>query len=606
MPLNKLQFKPGINTEVTAYSNEGGWLDADKVRFRFGFPEKLGGWTKYVSHTTFLGACRSLHAWRALDNSEFLGVGTNIKFYIEEGGAYNDITPLRQTTTGTASFAASNGSTTLTVTDNNHGALVGDFVTFSGAVSLGGNITADVLNIEYEVVSVVDSNNYTVTSAVAANASDTGNGGGSIVAAYQINIGVDTVVPGTGWGAGFFSRGTWGSATTDVAGGESLRIWSQDNFGEDLVFCIRDGSVYYWDKTSGINSRAVALSTLGTDAPVVARQMIVSDRDRHVIAMGCNPVGSSVQDKLLIRFSSQEDATDWLPTATNSAGDLVVGSGSEIIAAVETRREVVVITDSSVHSLQYIGPPLSFGLTQLSTGTTIMGANSAVAINDAVVWMGRNRFYIYDGQVQVLPCSVRDTVFDDFNVTQNDKVFACVNSEFSEVTWFYPSADASSNDRYVTFNYAEKVWYYGTMARTAWLDRGLKEYPVAASTDGYLYNHEDGPDADGTAMSAYIESSPIEISAGEAYSFIRRLIPDVSFLNTANTADKELTMTIKAEDFPGTGYVRSYASTVTSDDTQNHVRIRGRAVGLRIESSNLGVTWRLGSPRIDVRQDGRR
>ena len=606
MPLNKLQFKPGINTEVTAYSNEGGWLDADKVRFRFGFPEKLGGWTKYVSHTTFLGACRSLHAWRSLDNSEFLGVGTNIKFYIEEGGAYNDITPLRQTTTGTASFAASNGSTTLTVTDNNHGALVGDFVTFSGAVSLGGNITADVLNIEYEVVSVVDSNNYTVTSAVAANASDTGNGGGSIVAAYQINIGVDTVVPGTGWGAGFFSRGTWGSATTDVAGGESLRIWSQDNFGEDLVFCIRDGSVYYWDKTSGINSRAVALSTLGTDAPVVARQMIVSDRDRHVIAMGCNPVGSSVQDKLLIRFSSQEDATDWLPTATNSAGDLVVGSGSEIIAAVETRREVVVITDSSVHSLQYIGPPLSFGLTQLSTGTTIMGANSAVAINDAVVWMGRNRFYIYDGQVQVLPCSVRDTVFDDFNVTQNDKVFACVNSEFSEVTWFYPSADASSNDRYVTFNYAEKVWYYGTMARTAWLDRGLKEYPVAASTDGYLYNHEDGPDADGTAMSAYIESSPIEISAGEAYSFIRRLIPDVSFLNTANTADKELTMTIKAEDFPGTGYVRSYASTVTSDDTQNHVRIRGRAVGLRIESSNLGVTWRLGSPRIDVRQDGRR
>ena len=606
MPLNKLQFKPGINTEVTAYSNEGGWLDADKVRFRFGFPEKLGGWTKYVSHTTFLGACRSLHAWRSLDNSEFLGVGTNIKFYIEEGGAYNDITPLRQTTTGTASFAASNGSTTLTVTDTNHGAIVGDFVTFSGAVSLGGNITADVLNIEYEVVSVVDSNNYTVTSAVAANASDTGNGGGSIVAAYQINIGVDTVVPGTGWGAGFFSRGTWGSATTDVAGGESLRIWSQDNFGEDLVFCIRDGGVYYWDKTSGINSRAVALSTLGTDAPVVARQMIVSDRDRHVIAMGCNPVGSSVQDKPLIRFSSQEDATDWLPTATNSAGDLVVGSGSEIIAAVETRREVVVITDSSVHSLQYIGPPLSFGLTQLSTGTTIMGANSAVAINDAVVWMGRNRFYIYDGQVQVLPCSVRDTVFDDFNVTQNDKVFACVNSEFSEVTWFYPSANASSNDRYVTFNYAEKVWYYGTMARTAWLDRGLKEYPVAASTDGYLYNHEDGPDADGTAMSAYIESSPIEISAGEAYSFIRRLIPDVSFLNTANTANKELTMTIKAEDFPGTGYVRSYASTVTSDDTQNHVRIRGRAVGLRIESSNLGVTWRLGSPRIDVRQDGRR
>ena len=605
MPLNKLQFKPGINTELTAYANEGGWLDSDKVRFRFGYPEKIGGWKKY-STNAFLGSCRSLHNWRALDNSEFLGVGTNLKFYIEEGLTFYDVTPIRATAVNAATFSATNGSATLTVTDSSHGAITGDFVTFSGAATLGGAITAAVLNIEYKIASVVNGNSYTITSAVAANGSDTGNGGGSVTAAYQINVGIDTVVPGNGWGAGFYGRGTWGSGATVVAGGENIRIWSQDNFGEDLLFCIRDGVTYYWDKTNGVNTRAVTLASVSSSAPTIARQVAISDRDRHAIAFGCNPFGSAVQDKLLIRFSDQENLTDWESTATNTAGDLVVGTGSEIVAAVETRREIVILTDASVHSMQYIGPPFTFGLSQISLGTSIAGANSAVAVNDSVFWMGNDRFYLYDGQVITLPCTVLDTVFDDFNYTQSDKVDASVNSKFNEITWFYPSGGSNSNDRYVTFNYQEKVWYYGSLGRSAWLDRSIKEFPIGASTDGYLYNHENGVDADGQPLTAYIESSPVDIQDGENFAFVRRLLPDISFLNSTSGANKEVTFTLKMENFPGTGYTQSYASSVTDSATQNHVRIRGRSVGLRLESDNLGVTWRLGNPRIDIRQDGRR
>lgn len=607
MPLSKLQFKPGINTEVTPYTNEGGWLDCDKVRFRFGFPEKLGGWTKY-SLNTFLGTCRSLHAWVTGDGSKYMGLGTHLKFYIEEGTGFNDVTPLRKTTTGAATFTAVNGSATLTVNDLGHGAIEGDFVTFSSAASLGGNITADVLNQEYAIASIVDGNNYTITASATANASDTGNGGASTVAAYQVNVGIDTVVPGTGWGAGTYSRGTWSSAATTVTGGGSLRLWSQDNFGDDLLFNIRDAAIYYWDKSgpSPLQTRGVDLATLSSSAPTVARQIMVSDRDRHVLAFGCNPFGSSTQDKLLIRFSDQESLTDWEPTATNTAGDLLVGVGSEIIAAIETRREIIVITDESVHSVQFIGPPFTFGINQVSTGITIVGPNAAVAVNDLIFWMGRNRFYVYDGQVNVLPCTVRDTVFDDFDLTQGEKTYAAINSEFGEVTWFYSSNGASANDKYVTYNFVEKVWYYGTISRTAWIDRGIKDYPVGAAPNGYLYNHENGLDDDGNPMTAYIESSPIEIQDGESFALIRRLIPDISFLDSASGAAKEATFTLKAEDFPGTGYTRSYASTVTDADTQDFVRLRGRAVGLRVESTNPNMTWRLGSPRIDIRQDGRR
>ena len=605
MTLTKLQFQPGVNTETTAYSNEGGWNDCDKVRFRFGFPEKIGGWEKY-SNNTLVGTPRSLHAWRAVDGSELMGIGTHKKFYVEEGFGYNDITPIRSTTTNAATFSATASSSTITVTDTAHGALVGDYVTFSGAVSLGGNVTADVLNKEYEIQTVPTGNTYTITVAVTANGSDTGNGGGSVTAAYQLNVGLDTVVPGTGWGAGTWSRGTWGSAATTVAGVVSIRIWKQDNFGEDLVFNVRDAGVYYWDYTSGFSARAVTLSSLGSSAPTVARQVLVSDRDRHVIAFGCNPEGSSTQDKLLIRFSDQENATDWAATAENTAGDLIVGSGTEIVQAIETRREIVIITDSSVHSMQFIGAPFTFGLTQISAGTTIIGPNAAVALNDAVFWMGRNRFYLYDGQVKALPCTVRDTVFRDFNDTQAEKVFASANTSFGEITWFYPSASSEDNDKYVTFNYEQNIWYFGNLGRDCWLDRGLKEYPVAGFNNGYLYNHEIGTDDDGSAFTAYIESSPVDIGEGDKFLFARRLIPDISFANSTDQALPQATFTIKTERFPGTGYTSSTATTVGESATQNNIRARGRSFGVRVESDGLGVAWRLGSPRLDVRPDGAR
>lgn len=609
MPLAKLQFRPGLNTEVTSYSNSTGWRDCDKIRFRFGFPEKFGGWEKYTSNL-ITGTPRSLHAWKSLDNNEYLGVGTERAFYVEEGLAYHNITPTRKTTTGgAATFAATNGSATITVTDSSHGAVVGDFVTFSGAATMGGVVTAAVLNQEHEILTVPTANTYTFTASVTANSSDAGSGkgGGSTVAVYQLNSGINTVVPGTGFGAGTFGRGTFGSAATTVAGGGSLRLWKQDNFGEDLLFNVYDAGVYYWDKSvkAGSFDPAVTLSSLDTNAPTIARQVMVSDRDRHAIAFGCNALGGSDQDKLLVRWSSQENALDWEPTAANTAGDFLIGSGSEIVQAVETRREVIIITDVSVHSMTFIGPPFTFGINQLSNGTTIRGPNSAVAVGDAVYWMGRDRFYIYDGQVKPLPCPVRDTVFADFNNTQGDKVFAGSNSSFGEVIWLYTSADADENDRYVVFNYNENVWYFGTIARTAWIDRGLKTYPLAAG-GSLLYNHELGVDDDGDAMTSYIESSPTDVEDGDHFIHLRRLIPDIDFAKSSSTATKEATFTIKSQRFPGSGFTGSTAATVTDSTNQSDIRARGRSFGLRIETTGLGVNWRLGSPRVEIRKDGMR
>lgn len=610
MPFAKLQFKPGFVTEVTSFANEGGWRDGDRVRFRFGFPEKIGGWTKYTN-ALLKGTPRSLHAWRSRNDASLLAIGTHQKFYVEEGGSYNDITPIRKTTIASATFSATDGSTTITVSDSNHGALAGDFVIFSFAASLGGTITADFLNQEHEIVSRVDSDTYTIESPVAANASDTGNGGGSTEATYLINGGIDTVVPGTGWGAGTWSRGAWSSAATAVAGGGNIRIWKQDNFGEDLIFNARDGAIYYWDFTNfaeGLPFRAVELSSLDANAPTIARQVLVSDRDRHVIAFGCDAFGddTNTQDKLLIRFSDQENAFNWQPTATNTAGDLIVGSGTEIVQAVETRREIVIITDASVHSMQFIGAPFTFGLTQISANTTIIGPNAAIAQGDVVYWMGRDQFYLYDGRVLTLPCTVRDHVFSDFNSTQAEKTFAAMNSAFGEVTWFYTSANSTDNDRYVTYNYDQKVWYYGTLARDSWLDRGLKEYPIAGAVNGYLYNHEFGTDDDGAPLSAYIESSPVDIDEGDRFVFARRLVPDIDFQQSTDQALKQATFTIKTERFPGTGYTQSVATTVADGSTQNHIRARGRSFGLRVETDGLGVGWRLGSPRLDIRPDGGR
>ena len=397
MPLTKLQFKPGINTETTSYANEGGWFDGDKIRFRFGVPEKIGGWQK-LSGSTFLGTARAIKPFVALDSTKYNGLGTNLKYYIEEGGGYNDITPIRATTAaGDVTFAATNGSSTLTVTDNSHGAIVNDFVTFSGAATLGGTITADVLNQEYQVVSVPTANSFTVTAkdtsgaTVTANASDSGNGGGSVVGAYQINVGLNTTVSGSGWGAGTWGRGTWDSASSLLAAGATLRLWGNDNFGEDLLFNVRDGGIYYWDKSGGL-IRAVALDSLGTDAtiPTVAKQVMVSDRDRHVIAFGCDGEASiGTQDPMLIRFSDQGSLSTWQSTAENTAGELSLGSGSEIVTAIETRQQILVLTDVSAYSMQFLGPPFTFGINLISENITIMAPNAAKAVDDMGFWLGR-------------------------------------------------------------------------------------------------------------------------------------------------------------------------------------------------------------------------
>ena len=642
MPLSKLSFRPGINRESTSYSNEGGWFDCDKIRFRQGYVEKIGGWIK-KSGSSFLGSPRSLHNWVALDGSKYISVGTPIKYYIEEGGSYNDITPLRLTTgSGDATFAATNGSSPITVKEAGHGATVGAFVTFSGAVSLGGNVTAAVLNQEYRIDDVPSSDTFTITaraeqtsipnitvagelspSAVTANSSDTGNGGSSVVAAYQINSGLDTVVAGNGWGAGTWGRETWNAGTTATASEDRLRIWTQDNFGEDLVLSAVDGQIFFWDKSTsasvGSFSRCVELKNVaGADSavPTIARKVIVSD-ERFLIAFGADPANDiGVQDPLLIRFSDKEDILTFTSTPENEAGDLRIGSGSSIVTAVETRQQILVFTEESLHALQNVGPPFTFGLSQVSDNTTIMGINAAISVDDVVFWMGKNDFYRYDGRVTKIPCSVKEFVFSDFNSEQTDQVVSGVNSSFNEVWWFYPSTDAGLNDKYVIYNYQQDIWYFGNLARTAWMDRGINDNPIAAS-GGFLFLHEQGFDDGSTspvsAISAHAESSQIDIDDGDSFSFIRRILPDVSF--EQSTADSPaMDLVLKARNFPGTDYGSTETSTVTRSATvpveqftdQAHIRLRGRSVALRAQSSSLGVKWRLGTPRIDIRRDGRR
>ena len=630
MPLTKLQFKPGINRDITSYSNEGGWVDCDKVRFRQGFPEVIGGWEKYSSNT-YIGTVRGLINWSALDGSDLLGLGTESKYYVEQGQQFYDVTPIRKTSTDSITFAATDGSSTITATDSNHQAVQGDFVTFSQAVSLGGLITAAVLNQEYQVDSVPTANTYTFTAkdttgaTVTANASDSGNGGSGVDGVYQINSGLNTGVGGNGWGAGTWGRGTWGSgATINVL--SSLRIWTHDNFGEDLILNPRDGAIYYWDKSDGLTARAVEINTTNfvdaLEPPLFAKQVMVSDVDRHVIAFGTNPVFGTEQDPLLIRFSDQESLTDWSPTAENTAGDLRIGSGSEFVTAVETKREIVVITDSSVHSMQFIGSPFTFGIQPIASNTTIMGPNAAIAVEDAVFWMGRQTFYLYDGKTQQLPCTVKERVFFDFDYNQADKVYAGINSEFSEVIWFYTSNTNSlanggtgENDRYVIFNYGENSWYYGDLNRTAFLDRGIRNFPIA-SANNYLYNHEIGYSDDGAVMTSRLESSPIDIADGDNFTFINRLIPDFTF-NGSTAADPTVNVTLQTNNFPGENYLQSELSKIdrTAVSTtvpfeqftsKADVRLRGRAFSLKVDCATEGVRWRLGSPRVSIRQDGRR
>ena len=705
MPLQKLQFRAGINRDSTSYTNEGGWFDGDKVRFRNGLPEKIGGWTKY-SDTQFVGTCRALHTWTALDNTNFIGIGTSQKYYLNAGGTYYDITPLRLTTGGgDVTFSATNGSSTITVTDTDHGANLNDFVTFTNAGTLGGNITADVLNQEYQISSVTASNTYTINAkdtsgnGVSANSSDTGNGGSSTVGAYQINVGLDDNSYGTGWGAGIWggisgsaattavndgsgmtasdtsvtvdssanfettgyllidseiiqytgktsttftgllrglfgttaathadnatvteALGGWGMpATTNVAGA-LLRHWSHDNFGEDLVMNVRDGAIYYWDKSSGTSARAVEITTLAgsTNAPTIAKKVIVSERDRHVLAFGCDSeTASGTQDPLLIRFASQESLTAWNALPTNTAGELRIGTGSEIVTAVQTKQQTLVITDVSVHALQFIGPPFTFGITEVGRNTTIISENAAVAVEESVYWMGYREFYVYNGRTQKLVCPVQDFVFSDLNRDQDTKIVAGQNSAYSEVWWFYPSSDATANDRYVVYNYAQNIWYYGTLARTAWVDRGVLLYPIAASTDNSLYYQEfgldDGSQSPASGITSFIESSQVTIGDGDKFFFASRVIPDITFRESTNETP-QVNLTLKARRFPGTTYNQTDTSSVIQSAStpielfteKADIRLRGRSFALRLESTATGVSWRLGTTRVDLRQDGRR
>jgi len=629
MPYAKYIFKPGIDREGTDYSNEGGWYDANLVRFRKGRPEKIGGWSKNTLNT-FLSTCRALHAWVNLELTKYLGLGTTWKYYVLQGNVFNDITPLRVTTSaGDVTFSASDGDATITVTDASHGAVANDFVTFSGAATLGGLITAEVLNQEYQIATITSVNVYTIEAKdtdgdeVTANSSDSGSGGGSVVGAYQINVGLDVFVEGSGWGAGTWGAGTWGSVSA-ISASSQLRNWSHGNFGEDLVLNPRGGGVFYWDQSGGATTRAVAVSDLSGAilAPTIALQVLVSDIDRHVVCLGADPINdsnvrTSSSDPMFICWSDQENVTDWEPIATNTAGSLRLSSGSEIIGGLSSREEILIWTDTSMYSMSYIGPPFTFGVNLINQGVGLIGPKAAVNTPDGVYWMDRKGFYKYSGSVQLVPCSVHYYVFSDFNQGQYFQTFGFVNKQFNEVGWFYCSSGETTIDRYVVYNYAENTWTIGQLSRSAWMDEGIFESPIATYTTsnvGYLYDQETGNDADGSPMdNVYIQSSDFDMHPdGDDYTFIRKVIPDVKFTGNGGS-DQTINFVLKSRNFPGDSLTTDTTQTVTSTTQRLDTRIRARQLAFRIESDDdnsseirLGVGWRLGDTRMDVKPDGRR
>ena len=761
MPLSKINFRPGVNRETTSYGDENGWFDSDLIRFRKGRPEKMGGWER-LSSNTIQGTGRSLHVWAALDGSKYMGLGTETKFYIEKGGGYNDVTPIRATTTLGANplKTGTAGTGTITVTAPAHGAVEGDFVTLSGATTTDG-LTAAQINTEHELT-LIDSNSYTITTTGTSSSGTTAGGGSSVVATYQINTGLSMVVSGTGFGAGlwgglstgysqttlndsggisdsdtsfiltsaadfetaatttgadltavsssiavasstgFPSKGTLligsekirygtnvgnifgeltrgddgttaassssGSAVTfvglvlidneliqytgkssntidagvvrgvrgttaashadgavvkeanDFVGfgessataantGSNIRLWSQDNWGEDLIFNVYDGTPYYWDRTLGLGARATtfASQTGASDAPTITRHIMVSGADRHVVCFGCNPLGEADQDLLMVRWSDQENSVDWTPTATNTSGSQRISSGSEIIAAQKTRQEMLIWTDSSLHAMRFTGPPFTFGLNMLANNISIIGPNAITTVGDKVFWMDRENFYVYTGRVQVIPCTLLRYVFDDINLEQKDKCFAASNRMFDEVFWFYPTADSNEIDRYVKFDFTENTWDLGSLVRTAWVDYGIHNNPRASgavSGTNYTYVHEIGDDDDGSAMTSYVESADFDLGDGEQFMFVSRLIPDIDI--TSTDADASVNYILKTRNFPGDSLTTNSTNAVKSTTQQSFLRGRSRQAVLRIESDTTDVTWTLGDLRLEIRPDGRR
>lgn len=698
MPLQKILLKPGVNRENTRYTTEGGWYECDKIRFRQGTPEKIGGWQR-ISANTFLGICRSIWAWVTLASQSLLGLGTNIKFYLERGGAYVDITPIVSTQTLSNPFTATAGSSVIVVSAPSHNAVTGQYVTFSGAItSLGGNITAAVLANEF-VITIINNNSYSVDVGVTANASDTGNGG-TVTAQYQLAPGPAVTVPLTGWGAGGWGLGTYGNG---VAATDALRLWSQSNFGEDLIYGPRGGKMYYWNASQGYtpsaftvtiaspavvtfsttvaNGEAVMFTTTGTlptglsagtvyyvtnvvgstanlsatyggalidttgtqsgthylqtrgiplnslagasDVPLVQNIFTISDASRFVLAFGTNDIGSTTLDPMLVRWSDQEDPANWTPSATNQAGSIRLSHGSQIFSTLQVRQEILVWTDSSLYSFQYLGPPYVWGTQLMGDNLSIASQNSPVLASGVVFWMGIDKFYMYDGTVKTLRCDLRQYIFSDINTAQADQIFGGTNEGFNEVWWFYCSENSTAVDRYVVYNYREDIWYYGTLGRTAWLDSGIREFPVAATYSYNIVNHEDGIDdnTNGTTLpiEASILSSEFDIGDGHNFAFIWRMLPDLTFRNST-AASPQVTMTLYGLKNSGSGYNSpesvggvNYAAVtgtamipVEKFTGQVYTRVRGRQLAIKISSADLGVAWQLGAPRIDIKPDGRR
>jgi hypothetical protein len=623
VPLQKLLFRPGINKEGTAYSNEGGWFNSNLVRFRKGLPEKIGGWIK-ASSNSFQSTGRKLHAWVDLEGTRYLGLGTTWKYYVLDGSVYNDITPIRATTTNGIVFAATNGSAVITATDSSHGVVVGDFVTISGAVSLGGLITAAVLNQEYQVVAVPTVNTFTFTATATANSSDTGNGGSGADAAYQINVGLDVYVPSTGWGSDYWGAGTFGSVSS-LGATNQLRVWSHDNFGEDLLINARGAGIFYWDESEGTDDRAVALSDLsGANlTPTLALQVMVSDIDRHVICFGADPLNdggtarTGAIDPMFIAWSDQENVEQWEPLSTNTAGSFRLSAGSAIVGAVRARQETLIWTDTSLYSMTFVGQPFTFAINLVNEGVGLVGPNAMINTPKGVFWMDKKGFYTYTGAIQELPCSVAEYVFSDINQTQSYQIFGFVNKAFDEVGWHYCSAGETVIDRYVTYNYEENIWMIGELSRTCWLDEGIFPDPKAtATTDyvGYLYNHESGVDNDDAAMTnVFIESSDFDLGEGDDFQSISKIIPDIKFNGNASTGanGQTLDIVLKRRNFPGEELTTAVTTACTSVTTKIDTRVRTRQAVLRLQSndddtSTIGMSFRAGATRIDITPDGKR
>ena len=698
MPLQSIKLKPGVNRENTRLTNEGGWYESDKVRFRQGTPEKIGGWLR-VSANTFLGVCRSLWNWVTLGSQNLVGVGTNLKFYIENQGDYYDITPIRSEQTLTNPFTTVSGSSSVEVADAAGGYSVGSFVTFTGATAVGGL----TISGEYQITSAVLTS-YTITASGTASSNATG--GGTVYAVYQINVGPSFATPLFGWGSGTWGSGTWGTSATST---DTLRIWNQNNFGQNLLYGPRGGPLYYWDASvgyvttpatitigaacvvsstvnlqdltpimfettgalptglvvgtvyytryltpatfnlsttptgalittsgtqSGIHSispRGMPISVLNgaNQVPLAQNFFTVSDASRFVICFGTNDIFSTVLDPMLVRWSDQESVTEWAPAATNQAGSIRLSHGSEIIVAMQSRQEIVIWTDSALYSLQYLGPPVIWGTQLLSDNISIAGPNAAAVASGVMYWMGVDKFYKYDGRVQTLRCDLRQFIYSDINQTQFDQVFASTNEGFNEIWFFYCSKNSTTIDRYVVYNYAEDGWYYGSMARSAWLDSGLRNYPLAATYSNNLVNHEQGvDDGEGSTLAAidsYITSAQFDIGDGHNFAFVWRMLPDLTFRGSTNGTTPSLTIQLLPLQNSGSGYnnpksvggtASDAAQVVTATQTypidldtyngQLNIRIRGRQMSMKLSSTQLGTQWQMGTPRIDLRPDGRR